>query len=198
MAYRRTPAVQQRLDAQRDAIAAAAVALVAERGFRGLTIAAVADRAGVATGSVYRHFTDKSDLMVQIFRDLCGREVDAVASAAQAGSAVSRIAAVVETFAFRALRNPVLAYALLAEPVDAAVDVERLVMRRAFAAAFEGAVRYGIGTGEFPDQDPDLAAAALVGAVGEVLTGPLQAGGASAETVPDLVALSLRALGALP
>jgi len=196
--YRRTPAVQQRLDAQRDAIAAAAVALVAEDGYRGLTIAAVARRAGVATGSVYRHFADKSDLMVQIFRQLCGREVDAVASAAATGSAVARITAVVETFALRALRNPVLAYALLAEPVDAAVDVERLVMRRAFAAAFEGAIRYGIGTGEFPEQNPDLAAAALVGAVGEVLIGPLQSGGASAETVPALVALSLRALGALP
>ena len=196
MPYRRTPAVQQRLDDQRDAIAAAAVALVAERGYREMSIAAVAERAGVATGSVYRHFADKSDLMVQIFRDLCGREVEAVVSAAATGSAAERISAVVETFAFRALRNPVLAYALLAEPVDAAVDAERLVLRRAFAAAFAGAIRYGITTGEFADQDPDLAAAALVGAVGEVLTGPLRAGAASADTVPALVALSLRALGA--
>ena len=68
MPYRRTPAVQQRLDDQRDAIAAAAVALVAERGYREMSIAAVAERAGVATGSVYRHFADKSDLTVQIFR----------------------------------------------------------------------------------------------------------------------------------
>lgn len=196
MPYRRTAAVQQRLDDQRDAIAAAAVALVAERGYREMSIAAVAERAGVSTGSVYRHFADKSDLMVQIFRDLCGREVEAVVSAAATGSAVGRISAVVETFAFRALRNPVLAYALLAEPVDAAVDAERLVLRRAFAAAFSGAIRYGITTGEFPYQDPDLAAAALVGAVGEVLTGPLRAGAASADTVPALVALSLRASGA--
>ncbi len=198
MPYRRTPAVQQRLDAQRDAIAAAAVALVAEHGYGGLTIAAVARRAGVATGSVYRHFADKSDLMVQIFRQLCGREVDAVATAAATGSAGVRITALVETFAYRALRNPVLAYALLAEPVDAAVDVERLEMRKAFAAAFESAIRYGIGTGELPEQDPRLVAAALVGAVGEVLIGPLQSGGGSAETVPALVTLSLRASGALP
>lgn len=198
VAYRRTPAVQQRLDAQRDAIAAAAVALLTESGYAGLSISAVADRAGVATGTVYRHYTDKSDLMVRIFRDLCSREVDAVAAAADTGTAVDRLTRIVETFAYRALHNPTLAYALLAEPVDAAVDAERLVFRRAYAEAFTGAIRHGITTGEFPDQEPDLAAAALVGAVGEVLTGPLRAGDASPTTVPALVALSLRALGASP
>lgn len=198
MAYRRTPAIQQRLDAQRHAIAAAAIALLTERGYQGLSIAAVAERAGIATGSVYRHYADKSELMVHIFRDLCGREVAAVAAAATAGTAAARVGAVVETFAYRALRNPTLAYALLAEPVDAAVDAERLVLRRAFAAAFADAIRYGITTGEFLPQDADLAAAALVGAVGEVLTGPLRTGAASTGTVPALVALSLRALGAHP
>ena len=204
MAYRRTPAVQERLDAQRDAIAAAAVGLLGERGYSGLSVSAVAERAGVATGSVYRHYVDKSDLMVRIFRELCTREVEAVTTAAAHGTGAERVGAVVGTFARRALRNPVLAYALLAEPVDAAVDAERLVLRRAFAAAFAGAVYHGIGTGEFPEQDVELTAAALVGAVGEVLTGRLRGAadgrlreGATASTVPDLVALALRAAGYL-
>ncbi|MEU5840616.1 TetR/AcrR family transcriptional regulator [Rhodococcus sp. NPDC047139] len=197
MAYRRTPAVQERLDAQREAIAAAAVDLLSERGYGGLSVAAVAERACVATGSVYRHYVDKSDLMVRIFRQLCTREVEAVTAAAASGSGVRRVSAVVDTFARRALRNPTLAYALLAEPVDAAVDAERLVLRRAFAAAFESAVNHGVGTGEFPEQDVALTAAALVGAVGEVLTGRLR-GGATESTVPDLVTLALRAAGASP
>ncbi|CCW10496.1 TetR/AcrR family transcriptional regulator [Rhodococcus aetherivorans] len=199
MAYRRTPAVQQRLDAQRDAIADAAVSLLSERGYQGLSIAAVAERAGVATGSVYRHYVDKSELMVRIFRSLCGREVDAVVAAAETArpeGAAAQVAAVVETFARRAMRNPTLAYALLAEPVDAAVDAERLVLRRAFAAAFEGAVRRGIDSGDLAPRNAALAAAALVGAVGEVLTGPLQSGAAAADTVPELVAFALRAIGA--
>ncbi|MBS9373587.1 Fatty acid metabolism regulator protein [Rhodococcus sp. B50] len=185
--------MQERLDAQREAIAAAAVGLLSERGYSGLSVSAVAERAGVATGSVYRHYVDKSDLMVRIFRELCGREVEAVTAAAAAGSGTDRVSAVVETFSRRALRNPTLAYALLAEPVDAAVDAERLVLRRAFAAAFANAVNYGIAAGEFPEQDVDLTAAALVGAVGEVLTGRLR--GAAESTVPDLVALALRAAG---
>ncbi|MEE2059809.1 TetR/AcrR family transcriptional regulator [Rhodococcus artemisiae] len=198
MAYRRTPAVQQRLDAQRDSIVSAAVGLLTEHGYKGLSIAAVAERAGVATGTVYRHFTDKSDLMVRVFREQCGREVDAVDAVTSTGSAAERVARVVETFASRALRKPTLAYALLAEPVDAAVDAERLVFRRAFAGAFADAIRFGVTTGELPPQDPDLVAAALVGAVSEVLTGPLSAGGASTTTVPDLVILALRAAGSDP
>ncbi|UYP19803.1 TetR/AcrR family transcriptional regulator [Rhodococcus sp. Z13] len=197
MAYRRTPAVQERLDAQREAIAAAAVSMLTEGGYRALSVAAVADRAGVATGSVYRHYADKSDLMVRIFRELCTREVEAVTAAAAHGSGVQRVTAVVETFARRALRNPTLAYALLAEPVDAAVDAERLVLRRAFAGAFASALRHGIDNGEFPCQDVDLTAASLVGAVGEVLTGRLR-DGAAGSTVPDLVVLALRAAGHLP
>lgn len=198
VAYRRTPAVQQRLDAQRDAIASAAVSLLTEHGYQGLSIAAVAERAGVATGTVYRHFTDKSDLMVRVFREQCGREVDAVNAVATTGTAAERIARVIETFASRALRKPTLAYALLAEPVDAAVDAERLLFRRAFAAAFADAIRLGVTTGELPPQNPGLVAAALVGAVGEVLTGPLSVGEAAATTIPDLVTLGLRAAGCDP
>lgn len=197
MAYRRTAAVEQRLEDRRAAIAAAAIALLSDHGYRALSIAAVAERAGVATGTVYRHYTDKSELMVRIFRDLCAREVEAVTVAsAAAGSATGKVAALVETFAQRALRNPRLAYTLLAEPVDAALDAERLVLRRAFAAAFADAIGHGITTGEFPDQDAGLAAAALVGAVGEVLTDPLHTGTATVGTVPDLVTFALRALGA--
>ena len=80
--------------------------------------------------------------------------------------------------------------------MDAALDAERLVLRRAFAAAFADAIGHGIATGEFPDQDAGLAAAALVGAVGEVLTDPLHTGTAAADTVPDIVVFALRALGA--
>lgn len=49
--------------------------------------------------------------------------------------------------------------------------------------------------GEFVPQNAQLAAASLVGAVGEVLIGPLSSGGEHPDTVADLVGFSLRALG---
>ncbi|MDH6281048.1 AcrR family transcriptional regulator [Rhodococcus sp. LBL1] len=199
MAYRRTPAVEARLAAQRDAIFEAAVAVLSEAGYQGLTIAAVANRAQVATGTVYSHFTGKSDLVVAVFREIVGREVAAVNAAAGPGrSAGERIAAVIETFGGRAMRNPKLAYTLLAEPVDAAVDAERLIFRRTFADAFAAAVAAGVAAGELAPQNVPLVAASLVGATAEVLAGPLASGQDAPGVIDDLVRFALTAVGAAP
>ncbi|MGW7446817.1 TetR/AcrR family transcriptional regulator [Kitasatospora sp. NPDC054795] len=176
MAYRRTPAVQARLDAQREAVLQSAVGLLAERGYGGCTMAAVADSAGIATGSLYQHFSGKAELSVQLFRRVVTHEIDAVnAAVALRDTPRRRIAAVVETFAARALRAPRLAYALLVEPADAVVDEERLVFRRAFRDVIATEIAAAVASGELPEQDPVLTAAALVGAVGEALAGPLAA-----------------------
>ncbi|MCO5970519.1 TetR/AcrR family transcriptional regulator [Actinoallomurus soli] len=177
MPYRRTPRIEARLGASRDRIRAAALAVVAEQGYAGCSIAAVARRAGVATGSVYRHFPSKSDLVAEVFRVASQREVDAFTRAASPDRAAAEsVAAVIETFAGRALRAPRMAYALLAEPVDPSVDAERLVFRRAYAAVLAEIISRGIAAGELPDQDVDVGAAALVGAIGEALVGPLAVG----------------------
>jgi AcrR family transcriptional regulator len=194
--YRRTPAVQARQDAQRRAVLDAAVALLGERGYAGCSVAAVAERAGIATGSVYRHFPSKADLAVELFRTVCSRELAAVTQAAEreAGPA-ERVVAVLETFAERALKAPRLAYALLAEPVDPAVDAERLVFRRAFRDVCAERIAEGVARGVLPPQDARLTAAALVGAGAEALIGPLSGDAAGPGTVPALVTFTLRALG---
>ena len=196
MPYRRTSAVQARLDADRERVFTSAIEVLSQRGYRGLSIATVAAAAGVSAGSVYTHFASKSDLVVVIFREVCGREVRAVADAGSFGDVVERVTAIVETFAGRAMKNRTLAYALLAEPVDPAVDVERLVFRRAFTDAIAGAISAGIATGDIPEQNVHVTAAGLVGAVGEVLVGPLGPERTpGADVVPDLVAFALRSLG---
>ncbi|MFF9017100.1 TetR/AcrR family transcriptional regulator [Streptomyces sp. NPDC014870] len=198
MPYRRTPAVQARLDDRRATVVDAALGLLAEHGYAGCTMAAVAARAGIATGSVYHHFPSKAELAVELFRTVVSREVAAVAEAAgrpeHAGPA-ERVVAVIETFAQRALKSPRLAYALLAEPVDPAVDAERLVFRRAFRDVFAERIAEGVRSGRLPPQDALLTASALVGAGAEALVGPLAEGTVGPETVPALVTFTLRALG---
>ncbi|CCQ17658.1 putative transcriptional regulator [Rhodococcus sp. AW25M09] len=186
--------MQARLDAGREKLFAAAIEVLSTQGYAGLSVASVAAAAGVSSGSVYSHFEGKADLVVAIFREVCSREVDAVVTVAGRGSTAERVTAVVQTFAGRALKNRTMAYALLAEPVDAAVDAERLVFRRKFTDAFVDAIAAGIASGEIPDQDAAISAAGLVGAVGEVLVGPLSSHNPQ-DPVPGLVALSLRALG---
>ena len=190
MAYRPTEKTEARRAQTRAAIVRAALELVAQGGYREAQVAAVAKRAGVATGTVYRHFPSKADLFAEVFRVASQHEVDAVAqAAADAGaSATAKLAAAAETFARRALRGRRLAWALLAEPVDPAVEAERLQFRRAYAAVFERAIADGVLRGELPPQDPAFTATALVGAVAEALVGPLSPG---AHPDPDALVAAL-------
>ncbi len=175
MPYRATERTEAQRLATRERIVGAAHALIARGGYREAPVAAVAARAGVATGSVYRHFGSKAELFAEVFRRASQREVEATRAAAEAasGPAPDRIAAAAEAFARRALRGRRLAWALLAEPVDPAVEAERLAFRRAYAAGFAALLADGIAAGEVPDQDVAVTAAALVGALGEALVGPL-------------------------
>jgi AcrR family transcriptional regulator len=52
---------------KRDAILAAALALFVERGYHGTAVPAIADRAGVAAGTIYHHFESKERLVNAVF-----------------------------------------------------------------------------------------------------------------------------------
>lgn len=174
MAYRQTKRVRERLSENRRRILEAARTLVAQGGFRNASVARVAAAAGLATGTVYRYFPSKAELFTEVFRTVVQREVDVVDDvAAAAGPIPERIAAAVTNFARRALANPRLAYALLAEPIDPAIESQRLHYRRAYAAVFEKLIQEGVRTGQLPPQDASIAAAGLVGALSEALVGPL-------------------------
>jgi AcrR family transcriptional regulator len=175
MAYRPTERTEARKAAARERIVEAAIAQLDEGGYASATVQAVAARAGVATGSVYRHFPSKSKLFAEVFRRATQREIDVLAELARddARPVVERVAAGVEVFARRALAAPTRAYALIAEPVDPAVDAERLVYRRGYLGVFKGLLDEGVAGGELAPHDTELAAAALVGAIAEVLVGPL-------------------------
>jgi AcrR family transcriptional regulator len=175
VAYRPTERTEARKAEIRERIVTAARGLVARGGYGEAQVAAVAVAAGVATGTVYRHFPSKAELFAEVFRHASQREVDAVVEAAADAEApaAARITAAVETFARRALRGRRLAWALIAEPVDPAVEAERLVFRRAYRDAFAEVIEAGVATGELPIQDAPTSAAALVGAIGEALVGPV-------------------------
>jgi AcrR family transcriptional regulator len=182
--YRPTERTRARLAAARETIVAAAMDQLAEGGYASASVVAVARRAGVATGSVYRHFPSKSDLFAEVFRRASQAEVDVLRSMTVRGEpVVQRLAAWVEAFVRRALAEPVRAYALIAEPVDPVVEAERLVFRRAYADLFAGALREGAERGELPALDAELVAAAIVGALAEALVGPLARRDAGADAL---------------
>jgi AcrR family transcriptional regulator len=165
MPYRPTETTRARAAAARERVLQAALDQLAEGGYGSASVSAVARRAGLATGSVYRHFSSKADLLAEVFRVAAQREVDVLA-AIRGDTVEERLAGCVEAFVRRALAEPVRAYALIAEPVDPAVEAERLVFRRAYADVFAAILRGRA-------LDVELAAAAIVGALAEALVGPL-------------------------
>jgi AcrR family transcriptional regulator len=117
-------------------------------------------------------------------------------SAPDGRSARERVAAAVEAFARRALAGPVMAYALLAEPVDPAVEAERLRFRTGYRDAFARVLEDGVRDGELRPHDTRTVAAAYVGALGEALVGPLSTanGGPKEPLIATLVQFSEEAL----
>jgi AcrR family transcriptional regulator len=191
------------MSATRERLLKAARELIEEGGYGTASVIAIASRAGVAAGTLYRHFGSKEELFVEVFRAVCDREVHAMQASAQAMPAdatqVDRLETVFATFAERALRRRRLAWALLAEPVDPLVDAERLAYRERYAALVAGVLRQAIAAGEIPEQDVELTAAALVGGCGEALVGPLTPVGPAPrvhEVLEALRAFVRRAVGA--
>ena len=174
MAYRETEKMRQRKAKARKNIIDCTWQCVAEGGFRSARITRIAGLAGVATGTIYRHFESREDLFAEIFRLATQREVDKVAEAlSMPGNAVARLENALRKFAQRALKGPMKAWALIAEPVDPQVEEERLIYRKAYADLFEQAIREGIAESSIPEQNARLSSTCLVGAISESLVGPL-------------------------
>src|SRR3954449_8760920 len=186
MPYRPTERTEARKAETRERIVSAALDQLAEGGYASASVQAVAARACVATGSVYRHFPSKADLFTEVFRRASQRELDVMHEVAQQDPerpAVERIAAAAEAFARRALASPTRAYALLAEPVDPAIEAERLIFRRGYRDVLVEGLEQGIEAGEIQPHDTKTMAAALVGARGEALIGPLSQTSAGSEAL---------------
>ena len=203
MPYRRTENVVRRLAEREQAILDAAAAIAGEGGMAAVQIAQVAARAGIAAGTVYRYFPSKTDLVAALVNAISERELAAMKAAANAAPGpLSALAACIATFAARALSIRRLAWAVIAEPVDAELDAMRLDFRRALAAEVETRIKTAIAHRLLPDQDAGAAAPAIVGALMEGLIGPLTpspVGDAAGhrEAVQAVTLLSLRALGVI-
>jgi AcrR family transcriptional regulator len=198
MPYRRTENVVRRLAARHDAIIAAARQIASEGGMAAVQIAPVAARAGIAAGTVYRYFPAKTDLVAALLSGMAEREIGALRrAAAGAPGPLSALSAAIMTFAARALHDRQLAFAAIAEPVDAELDGARTAFRRSLAAEFAGRIAAAVVEGRLPEQDSELAAAALTGLLVEGLIGPLapDASGREREIVQSLTLTALRALG---
>src|SRR5450759_2047422 len=89
MPYRRTENVVRRLAEREETILAAATEIAAEGGMGAVQIAAVAARAGIAAGTIYRYFPSKTDLIAELVAAVAGRELYAMAESSRPATAAT-------------------------------------------------------------------------------------------------------------
>lgn len=174
MAYRITAQRVERDQALREHILDCAVQQVADGGFSSLTMSALARNAGIATGSLYRHFSGKGELAAEVFAKATRLELETLKQQFQAkGRAVDRLRNGLTQFAARAWHSRQLAYALIAEPAEEEVETRRLHYRQAYASLYGELIAEGIADGSFEVENIPMTSACVVGAVAESLVGPL-------------------------
>jgi AcrR family transcriptional regulator len=163
-----------KFETRSDHILSAALEVVSDGGFRNLQMLSVAASAGLSVGAIYRYYTSKASLCAALVAKVSAGELAVLqAIAASEAPAPVRLADGVKAFVRRALQNRQLAYAMIAEPVDEAVDAERLLWRGHISRVFEGIIAEGVADESLRDTPPDLAASCVVGAFMEALIGPL-------------------------
>jgi AcrR family transcriptional regulator len=174
---------------------------IAQAGFASVYMADIAKQADIATGTLYRYFANKQQLCGEIFRIYTEIEVNLVqAIATQVDkSPVDKLISAITTFAQRAITSRHLAWSLIAEPLDPALEAQRLKYRQAYCDIYTTLIEEGISAQQFRQQNAAISAAAIVGALAESLVGPLAKSAQSSidaqQLISNIVAFCLFALG---
>jgi AcrR family transcriptional regulator len=200
MPYRRTESVMRRLADREQTIVEAARSAARAGGMQAVQIAAVAERAGIASGTVYRYFQSKSDLISELIGTVAARTLEAMRAAADAAPGpLSALAATIAMLASHTLDERRLAWAVIAEPAEPGIEQVRIDFRKGLIAELQARIAAAVSYGHLPEQDLAIAAPAVVGALLEGLIGPLapDLDGAAKrrEAVQNATLVALRALG---
>ncbi|WP_338683128.1 TetR/AcrR family transcriptional regulator [Streptomyces acidiscabies] len=159
--------------ATRQKLYEAAVTLIAEQGFSATTVDEIAERAGVAKGTVYYNFASKSVLFEELLRHGVGLLTASLREASQrsaraGGTRVDALDAMIRAGLVFIDRYPAFTQLYVAElwRTNRAWQSTLMVVRKEAVAVVEDVLRAGMEEREFADDiDVPLTAAALVGMV---------------------------------
>ncbi|MGW7358141.1 TetR/AcrR family transcriptional regulator [Streptomyces sp. NPDC054802] len=151
----------------------AAVTLIAEQGFSATTVDEIAERAGVAKGTVYYNFKSKTELFEELLRFGVGLLTSSLQEAAdrtadRGGSKVEALDEMIRAGLVFIDRYPAFTQLYVAElwRTNRAWQSTLLVVRQEAVAVVETVLREGVEAGELSEEiDIPLTAAALVGMV---------------------------------
>ena len=145
-------------EATRQRLLRAALDLYTTVGFRATTTPAIAARAGVAEGTIYRHFSGKEHLLNEVYRDAQRWGAGVVKEPAQNGdhSVSQRLGGIARRLLDAAARDPSITRMLLRSRDEQHLDERSREASRDFRGALQEVVAGGETEGLVRDGPPEL------------------------------------------
>jgi AcrR family transcriptional regulator len=124
----------------------AALELFSSRGYHDTTTAQIAKKAGVAEGTIYRHFPSKQQLLNELFRAALRWALKAVEDSG-AGPPRARLTSIAQALVEGAVRDPAVVKLGLLERHDAVLDEESRKTAREFRMGLDRVIAQGKAEG---------------------------------------------------
>jgi AcrR family transcriptional regulator len=132
----------------RDRLVRAALDLFTTRGYHETTTPLIASRAGVAEGTIYRHFASKDELLNEIFRAGVRLFATAVREADPRTNCRERLALIARRWRDAAAREPAVAKLVFSDAFAALVDEKSRTAARELRSELEKVIAAGKAAAE--------------------------------------------------
>ncbi|MBP3087270.1 TetR/AcrR family transcriptional regulator [Mycolicibacterium fortuitum] len=159
---------EQRSEATRSALVAAARSLFVERGYAGVSTGDIARVAAVTRNALYYHFPTKEAVFRAVYEDVEGRLARRVLPVALAhGTSREQLHAGIEAFLDGCLDPTVARISVLEAPAALGFAQMREIDNRNYLGALRDGIRTAVEAGELPGLPVDALASMLIGALDE-------------------------------
>lgn len=188
-----TPFRDQVRDFKKERILEEASTLFYERGYRGTTLDAIAERLEVSKPFIYHHFASKAELLVEIYKRVLRLCLDAVeAAAASPGSSREKLRTFATDYTGIVIKNQAIVAIFFREEQNLPPDQIDAIntLKREFDAKLTRLLQDGVDKGEFHAGDVKLATLGLTGMMNWVYTWYRPKG----RLAPEVIAQEMAAL----
>ncbi|OMC35119.1 hypothetical protein A5740_08360 [Mycobacterium sp. GA-1841] len=159
---------EQRSEATRSALIAAARAQFVERGYAAVSTGDIARVAAVTRNALYYHFPTKEAVFRAVYEDVEGQLAQRVLPAAAAHTTGrAQLEAGIEEFLDGCLDPTVARVSVLEAPAALGFGQMREIDNRNYLGALRDGLRTAIAAGELPDLPVDTLASMIIGALDE-------------------------------
>ncbi|MBN3510077.1 MULTISPECIES: TetR/AcrR family transcriptional regulator [Mycolicibacterium] len=159
---------EQRSEATRSALVAAARSLFVERGYAAVSTGDIARVAAVTRNALYYHFPTKEAVFRAVYENVEGELAERVLPAALAhDTSRAQLEAGIEEFLDGCLDPTVARISVLQAPAALGFAQMREIDNRNYLGALRDGIRSAIDAGELPDLPADTLASMIIGALDE-------------------------------